>query len=406
VWSEVTLVALGFAAMSPWIFLIMSRQILILQKHIPSAGLKDTCGSLVRLGILQAHNDSYRFRHQQLAQKLAQEALVDLCDQGKLGHFLYPEAAATLTDRRLTAQALAKDASLTRSAVEECSRFSFVVVERALYLYYGALQPAEALPPLQSYADQRPDTELRALIAEVLSALGRRDEAWAIWQEAAELHSGSTWFLNRWARALVLAGDPDGATKALRRKLDGLPPGSAPYEELLLAELQCRFGSEVEQESGIATLDRLQTALEPYVGSRAATEFARVKTEVFGDLDEGKRLLDGPFDDGSMAALRMTRRAQIHLLEDNTEEAKVLAREAARIVTWDDDPTHQLEVLATNACLSLDAVDIGRVKALLGFGWRLVGRDGQALVTGNPVADELIDRTFLPLNRELDSDPA
>ena len=184
-WSErLLLVALGFAAMVPWIFLIMSKWILIFQKHIPSAGLTDSCASLARLGILQAHNESYRFRHQELSQKLAREVLVDLCDKGELGHLLYPEAANALTDGRLTAQALAKDASLTKSAVEECGRFASVVVGRTLTSTTAHCDSACALPPLQLYASQLPDTELRALIAEVLGALGRRAEAWEIWQEA------------------------------------------------------------------------------------------------------------------------------------------------------------------------------------------------------------------------------
>ena len=70
------------------------------------------------------------------------------------------------------------------------------------------------------------------------------------------------------------------------------------------------------------------------------------------------------------------------------------------------DPTHQLEVLTTDACLSLDAAETKRVKALLGFGWRLVGRDGQMLTTGDPSTNELIDRAFVPVDREIDSDLA
>jgi Flp pilus assembly protein TadD len=96
----------------------------------------------------------------------------------------YNALGYSLADRNLR---LDEAADLLNKAVSLAPDDPFILDSKG-WLLFRQGKSAEALAALQTAYSRKPDAEIAAHIGEVLWALGRRDEALAVWREAAKAH--------------------------------------------------------------------------------------------------------------------------------------------------------------------------------------------------------------------------
>ncbi|MFA4968365.1 MAG: tetratricopeptide repeat protein [Sulfuritalea sp.] len=96
----------------------------------------------------------------------------------------YNALGYSLADRNLR---LDEAAQLIDKALSLAPDDPFILDSKGWVLFRQG-KPAEGLDALQKAYAQKPDAEIAAHIGEVLWALGRRDEAQAVWREASKAH--------------------------------------------------------------------------------------------------------------------------------------------------------------------------------------------------------------------------
>jgi tetratricopeptide (TPR) repeat protein len=388
--SNPSLIFLGLLALTPWVFLGTSRLVLTLSGQIPGSGLRATCETMARAGILHAHKSKYRFRHREMSLRLAQEAVHRLAVRSELALVLDRKRPSFLIDARLLPGSV-DGWECVVSEVSDLNRSDEDVLTLAtLYWYYGKLRPAETVPWLRRYVHRYPASAVAVHLAEVLDSEGRWDEATEIWRRAVE---SNHWLLHKWIRREIVRGDVRGAQGELEKWVAKQPASKISLERLLLAELHCRFGSGPEKAAGLRELQHLCRVPEPYLARRASLEFARLRAEDLDSVGMAEEMLSSTLDEhGALDALRYARTAQLCLLDTRREEARQFGREAFALIHWTDDPTHQLEVFLTAAYATSELREeaFARVRALTGFGWCLRGRSSHWIDPDAPLGSELL----------------
>ncbi len=364
----------------------LGRGVLTATRHVPRSGLRSACQKLVQAEILTGSKGVYRFRHGEISRKLGEETLDELARIDKLGMLSSSHAVSEFVDSRINPTALERADRLTAGLFSTAPNDQLAVTNRVLYLYFGVLRPQDALPVLSSFLRRRNlHSTARVHLAELLDALGRRDEASPVWSEVLAAHPEASWILNKWVRRQSLLGDQAAALDLLRERTIGAPPTENAFPRLLLAELQGRFGDDRGVTAAIESLDRIRQAGDPYLAHRSTLELARLRAELFDDCEHAEGLLYSLPGEGEIDGLKYARFAQLRHVAGDRSEAEQFGREASSLLCWDEDPTFQLEILLTVArvCEDLAPAARRRAEAMARFGWSLPGRDSGQL-SGSP----------------------
>lgn len=364
----------------PWGCAVLGGCQLIAKGYIPGSGLHSACKELVRTGILTGYRGAYRFRHQELSAGLGREMLAELTEAGGLGVLPSPASAAGFIDNRIERSSLEEADRLTEGLLAEAKDYSqYVVTQRVLFLYFGALSPADAVPVLSEHLARNPSSTARIHLPELLDAEGKHAEATPMWSEIFAAYPDVQWVVNKWARRQSMLGDPRGALAVLQDRVRGAETAENAFLRVLVAELQGRFGDDGEVEAAAESLERIRLSGDRYLVHRATLELARLRAELFDRPGEAEDLLRSILDEGLIDSLKYARFAQLRLLASDRTEAEQFASEAGSLLCWDSDPSHQLEVLltVTHACPGRGAEFRGRIEALSRFGWSLPGRGGR-----------------------------
>lgn len=388
----VTPICLSLIFATPWIYLCVSRSAMTIVRLVPGRGLAPYCKELARAGLLYSAGGEYRFRHDEITRQLGQEAADALAKQGKLSRLPIARRAEDFLHTGIDPAALTGADRLTAEMERLDGWQSGVVSIRTIFLCWGALQPKQALPLIESYAAKRPHSSTSVHLGEVLDALGDHEAADRLWKENLDLYRRSLWFVQKWVRREILQGN----TEAVFDVLDSEQPAKEDEAEfrLTLAEVQTRFGCEDELSLASEGLSELLTAEEQSALVGAHLELARVKAELFGDRSGAEELLAPLLTGGpSLTSLVCARYAQLRLAAGAVDEAQQLSREALGLVEWDYDPLIQLEVLVTAAAAGSETGLEARIEPLLRFGWKLPGR-GPALPEAGRLPAAVMERVF------------
>jgi len=378
---------------TPFVYMGFSYALLVFRKEIVPGGLDQTCRALATAGVLHLRERHYRFRHEELSKRLAAEAAARLADASALDRLTRPECTAHLIDTRIRRDAMEHNRRLAHDLLDYCPHYEFALTMRTLHLCYGELRPHEALPELQARVRRFPKCIARVHIAEILDTEGKPDEAESMWQGVVADYS---WLELKWIRRQVMRGATADAMAALEARIRKLPTDDPAVEHVILAELRCRFGTADEQQRATEELEGLRHVAHPYLAQRATLELARVHAEMSGEPDRAAKLLEPIVDRGVPDSVKFARLAQLKIAGAEYGVAEQLGREAFELVTWREDPSHQLEALITAAATvpGLTRYATVRVQALLKFGWHLPGRRPLLPTDPGTHADLLIARVF------------
>jgi hypothetical protein len=383
---------------APFAYMGFSYAFLVLRKEIAPGGLDQTCRALATAGVLHLRERHYRFRHEELSKRLAAEAAARLADAGSIDRLARPECMTHLIDARIRRDVMERNRRLAGDLLSYCPHYEFALTMKTLHLFYGELRPHEALPELEARVKRFPKCIARVHIAEILDAEGKPVEAEPIWRDVV---ADYPWLELKWIRRQTMWGAAADAMAALEARIRELPPGTPAIEHVILAELRCRFGTADEVQQATEELEELRHATHPYLAQRATLELARVYAETSHEPDRAAELLEPIIDRGVPDSVKFARFAQLKAASAESGAAEQLGREALELVTWREDPSHQLEALMTAAAtvpeLTLQAN--ARVRALLKFGWHLPGRRPLLPADSGTHADLLIARVFADSQR-------
>lgn len=297
----------------------------------------------------------YQFRHELLALALARDELRVLVDTHNLGAL--PEPLGTLeneaVDTTVSFSSRQRSDLLTAGLVRMYPVYGQLGVLRYLFLAFGNVDPGAAESFSREFLATHRGSRMEAAIAEALDTKGKHAAAETMWGRALSRSVGAVpgtavWVRYRWVRREVQFGDVRKARQWLGGEVAKHPKGDAGLWQVLGAEIAGAFGNAQERLEGRLTVEELRKRAPAYVAGRATLECARIYAEEDSSYDAAVTVLRPLLAAPSVGTALITARcAQLELRRGDLDAARSLALDGVRLATWDDDPTHQLEVMAT-----------------------------------------------------------